>query len=244
MENGRRSGFQDMLVGFSKVYQCKLKQYFCKKYVVIFKTNFIECQICSKKYFKRCWYASSALQIKLKQHYCQICCKKYVFLIQGMVMRRGGKEEKNNNKPLVTVHEEGSEERIKVGNTVSECFFNLGNFCKEKKKLCHQPFAWPVRVDHGDVRLLCYCCPQISCAGFARVDRAAVRPGGELLRDVESAAWPWVGGGGGPGCQGEWVCQEQWIHLFHIICLHWVWIAIQTPIHPARGAVQLCPMNT
>ena len=38
--------------------------------------------------------------------------------MQGMVMRRGGKEEKNNNKPLVTVHEEGSEERIKVGNTV------------------------------------------------------------------------------------------------------------------------------
>ena len=46
--------------------------------------------------------------------------------MQGMVMRRGGKEEKNNNKPLVTVHEEGSEERIKVGNTVSECLFNLG----------------------------------------------------------------------------------------------------------------------
>ena len=39
-----------------------------------------------------------------------------------MVMRRGGKEEKNNNKPLVTVHEEGSEERIKVGNTVPRCF--------------------------------------------------------------------------------------------------------------------------
>ena len=37
-------------------------------------------------------------------------------------MRRGGKEEKNNNKPLVTVHEEGSEERIKVGNTVPRCF--------------------------------------------------------------------------------------------------------------------------
>ena len=33
-----------------------------------------------------------------------------------MVMKRGGKEEKNNNKPLVTLHEEGSEERIKVGN--------------------------------------------------------------------------------------------------------------------------------
>ena len=32
-----------------------------------------------------------------------------------MVMKRGGKEEKNNNKPLVTLHEEGSEERIKVG---------------------------------------------------------------------------------------------------------------------------------
>ena len=30
-------------------------------------------------------------------------------------MKRGGKEEKNNNKPLVTLHEEGSEERIKVG---------------------------------------------------------------------------------------------------------------------------------
>ena len=67
-------------------------------------------------------------------------------------MRRGGKEEKNNNKPLVTVHEEGSEERIKVGNTVSECFFQSGpqgvaNFCLEKKKLCHQP--WLVRVIYG-----------------------------------------------------------------------------------------------
>ena len=41
-------------------------------------------------------------------------------------MRRGGKEEKSNNKPLVTVHEEGSEERIKVQNTVSECFFQSG----------------------------------------------------------------------------------------------------------------------
>ena len=40
-----------------------------------------------------------------------------IFLfVQGMVMKRGGKEEKNNNKPLVTLHEEGSEERIKVGN--------------------------------------------------------------------------------------------------------------------------------
>ena len=33
---------------------------------------------------------------------------------QGLVMKWGGREEKNNNKPLVTLHEEGSEERIKV----------------------------------------------------------------------------------------------------------------------------------
>ena len=66
------------------------------------------------------------------------------------------------------------------------------------------------------------CCPQISCAGLARVDRAAVRPGGELLRDVESAAWPWVGGGGGPGCQGEWLCQENWIPPF----VSFVWIKL------------------
>ena len=32
-------------------------------------------------------------------------------------MKKGGKEEKKENKPLVTLHEEGSEERIKVGNT-------------------------------------------------------------------------------------------------------------------------------
>ena len=37
MENGRRSGFQDMLVGFSKVYQCKLKQYFCKNMLSFLK---------------------------------------------------------------------------------------------------------------------------------------------------------------------------------------------------------------
>ena len=71
-----------------------------------------------------------------------------------------------------------------------------------------------------DVRLSCYCWPGISCAGFARVDRAAVRPGGELLRDVESAAWPCVGGGGGPGGQGEWLWQEHWIPPF----ISFVWI--------------------
>ena len=38
------------------------------------------------------------------------------FVWQGLVMKKGGKEEKNNNKPLVTLHEEGSEERIKVAN--------------------------------------------------------------------------------------------------------------------------------
>jgi len=32
----------------------------------------------------------------------------------GLVMKKGGKEEKKENKPLVTLHEEGSEERIKA----------------------------------------------------------------------------------------------------------------------------------
>ena len=50
---------------------------------------------------------------------------------------RGGKEEKNNNKPLVTVHEEGGEERIKVGNTVSVQSWPQGvAISVEKRKSC------------------------------------------------------------------------------------------------------------
>ena len=43
MENGRRGGFQDMLVGFSKVYQSKLKQNFCTNMLSLLK-DLIECQ--------------------------------------------------------------------------------------------------------------------------------------------------------------------------------------------------------
>ena len=43
MENGRRGGFQDMLVGFSKVYQSKLKQHFAQ-ICCHFLKNLIECQ--------------------------------------------------------------------------------------------------------------------------------------------------------------------------------------------------------
>ena len=43
MENGRRGGFQDMLVGFSKVYQSKLKHHFCTN-MLSFLKDLIECQ--------------------------------------------------------------------------------------------------------------------------------------------------------------------------------------------------------
>ena len=73
MENGRRGGFQEMLVCFLSTLSTLT--------------------------------STSSLTFS------------HTFLVvQGMVMKRGGKEEKNNNKPLVTLHEEGSEERIKVAN--------------------------------------------------------------------------------------------------------------------------------
>ena len=91
MENGRRGGFQEMLV---------------RIHLISINPNI------SIKFSNRHWqylYRSSKI-VSMKISVANILTS----FCQGLVMKKGGKEEKKENKPLVTLHEEGSEERIKV----------------------------------------------------------------------------------------------------------------------------------